>query len=256
MRCRGKVALVTGAARGQGLAEAEALIAEGARVCLADLDPEVHEQAARLGDAAIGIQLDVTDESSWLATLAHIENALGPVAILVNNAGVIRRSLLEDQVVEDADLMWNVNVIGTLLGIKTVAGSMRRTGSGSIINISSAGGMSAYPMSGVYCATKWAVRGLTKTAALELANDRIRVNSVHPGLIDTDMVSGDDQVAAFAQETVMRHPIPRLGSPDEVARAVVFLASEDSTFVTGAELVIDGGELAGERFSPTGSENA
>ena len=245
MRCEGKVALITGAARGQGLAEAQALAGEGALVVLADVRPEVHDAAAAIGKSAISVHLDVTDELSWRAAVDRVESTFGPITVLVNNAGILRRGAFLDLDVEGATAMWQVNVLGPALGIKTVAPSMQKAGGGSIINISSAAGMTGYPFSGMYCATKWAIRGLTKVAALELARDHIRVNSVHPGFIDTAMVSDAPGMAEIARHIVSTHPVPRMGRASEVASAVLYLASDESSYSTGSELVIDGGELVG-----------
>jgi 3alpha(or 20beta)-hydroxysteroid dehydrogenase len=242
-RLDGKVAIITGAARGQGAAEARLFVAEGARVVLADvLDEEGEAVAAELGDAATYAHLDVTDEAQWQATVALAEERYGPVTVLVNNAGVLHFQAVHKTELEDFDRILRVNVHGVFLGMKSVTDSMSRAGGGSIVNISSTAGLQGLPYLGAYVASKWAVRGLTKTAAIDLGHKKIRVNSVHPGGIDTPMVAGTSADAPFYK----RLPVPRMGSADEAARAVLFLASDEASYIAGAELAVDGGATCGD----------
>jgi 3alpha(or 20beta)-hydroxysteroid dehydrogenase len=242
-RLDGKVALITGAARGQGEAEARLFVAEGASVVLADvLDEEGAEVAKSLGKSAAYIHLDVGSESDWAAAVALAESSFGPVNVLVNNAGVLLFQAIHKTTLEEWERVQRVNVTGTFLGIKSVTPSMTAAGGGSIVNISSTAGLQGLPYVGAYVASKWAVRGMTKSAAIDLGHKGIRVNSVHPGGIDTPMVAGTDKDAPFYK----RLPVSRMGSPDEVARAVLFLASDESSYTTGAELAIDGGATCGD----------
>jgi 3alpha(or 20beta)-hydroxysteroid dehydrogenase len=242
-RLDGKVAIITGAARGQGAAEARLFVAEGAKVVLADvLDEEGQAVATELGDAATYAHLDVTDEDQWTATVALAEERYGPVTVLVNNAGVLHFQALHKTELEDFDRILRVNVHGVFLGMKSVTASMARAGGGSIVNISSTAGLQGLPYLGAYVASKWAVRGLTKTAAIDLGHKNIRVNSVHPGGIDTPMVAGTSSDAPFYK----RLPVSRMGTADEAARAVLFLASDEASYIAGAELAVDGGATCGD----------
>jgi 3alpha(or 20beta)-hydroxysteroid dehydrogenase len=246
-RLDGKVAIITGAARGQGEAEARRFVAEGAKVLLTDvLDEEGEEVAADLGDAAAYRHLDVTSEDDWLAAVADAEARSGLVTVLVNNAGILDFGEIEKQDVERFRKVLDVNLTGTMLGMKSVIPSMKRAGGGSIINISSNSGIWGIPMAGAYSASKWAVRGLSKTGALELGKHGIRVNSVHPGGVDTPMVAGpgqDPNRSPWAKKL----PLGRFGRPEEIAAVVTFLASDEAAYVTGAEWSVDGGATAGDR---------
>ena len=238
-RFEGKVVLITGAARGQGAAEARMLVAEGARVVLGDVrEAEGRVLAAELGDRAVFLRQDVTEEADWARAVEAAE-AMGGLHGLVNNAGIyLPRPLMET----DAELFerhTRVNQLGCFLGMKAVVPAMERSGGGSIVNISSTAGLRGSPGALAYCATKWALRGMTKAAAIDLAPRGIRVNSVHPGPIDTDMVkvwSNEQRATRIAQI-----PMGRMGTAEEVARLVLFLLSDDSAYMTGAEVAIDGG---------------
>jgi 3alpha(or 20beta)-hydroxysteroid dehydrogenase len=229
-RLDGKVAIITGAARGQGAAEARLFAAEGARVLLADiLDADGEAVAAEIGDAAAYTRLDVTDEAQWQAAVALAEQRFGPVTVLVNNAGILHFQVLHETELSDFENVMRVNVQGVFLGMKSVVPSMTRAGGGSIVNISSTAGLVGLPYFGAYVASKWAVRGLTKTAAIDLGHKGIRVNSVHPGGIDTPMVAGTTGDAPFYKR------LP-----------VLFLASDEASYIAGAELAVDGGATCGD----------
>jgi 3alpha(or 20beta)-hydroxysteroid dehydrogenase len=242
-RLDGKVAIVTGAARGQGAAEARLFVAEGAGVVVADVrDDEGAAVAADLGDAAVYTHLDVSDESQWQSAVAEAEERFGPVSVLVNNAGILLFQALDKTDLAEFDRVMRVNVHGVFLGMKTVAPSMVRAGGGSIVNVSSTAGLQGLPFLAAYVASKWAVRGLTKAAAIDLGHMGIRVNSVHPGGIDTPMLAGTTPDAPFYK----RLPVARMGTADEAARAVLFLASDEASYTTGAELAVDGGSSCGD----------
>jgi len=238
-RFSGKVVLISGGARGQGAAEARMLVAEGARVVLGDLlETQGRALAEELGPAARFIRQDVTEEADWAAAVAAAE-AMGGLHGLVNNAGIyVPKRLMET----DAALFerhMRVNQLGCFLGMQAVVPAMERSGGGSIVNISSTAGLRGSPGAIAYSGTKWALRGMTKAAAVDLAPRGIRVNSVHPGPIDTDMVkvwSNEQRATRLSQI-----PIGRIGEADDVARAVLFLLSDESSYMTGAELAVDGG---------------
>ncbi|MFF5313320.1 glucose 1-dehydrogenase [Streptomyces massasporeus] len=234
-----RVALVTGGARGIGAAVARALAAEGAAVVVADvLDAEGEKLAAELGGPGRYAHLDVSTEEGWQTVVAETERDLGPVSVLVNNAGILEWGTIEEQSLESFRRVIDVNVQGAWLGMRTTAPSIRRAGGGVIVNVSSIAGITGYAGIGGYVTSKWALRGLTKAAALELAPDGIRVCSVHPGAVRTAMTADFDDSFTAGQ------PLPRFGEPEEVARMVLFIAT-DATFSTGSEFVLDGGVTAG-----------
>ena len=249
MRLKDKVAIVTGGAQGQGAAIARAFVAEGARVAIADVADEPGELLAKeFGDAAIFVHHDVSDEASWQSLVALVGEKLGPVNVLANNAGILRFAEITQQPVEEFELLWRVNTLGCFLGIKTVAPVMKEHGGGSIINASSIEGLAGMPLVAGYTSTKFAIRGLTKAAALELGPAGIRVNSIHPGMIDTGMTRGvgaDDNAMAWGASKVA---LKRVGVPEDIAPLYVYLASDESGFVTGAEIAIDGGATATHAF--------
>jgi 3alpha(or 20beta)-hydroxysteroid dehydrogenase len=235
----GKVAIITGAARGQGEVEARLFIAEGARVMLTDILPEGAGVAAALGDRAAFSPHDVSSAADWERVVKSTAERFGRLDILVNNAAIYRMRPLLETTVEEFDEITRVNQRGTFLGMRTAAPAMRAAGGGSIINISSGAGLRGVPNMMAYATSKWAVRGMTKCAALELARDRIRVNSIHPGLIETPMINGNP--AEFNQAMVRGTPVGRIGQPEDIARMVLYLASDAASFVTGAEFTVDGG---------------
>lgn len=247
-RLAGKVALITGAARGQGESEARLFAAEGARVALGDLlDDEGKAVAESLGEAALYRHLDVTQEESWAEFVAAAAERFGRIDVLVNNAGIAPVTPIRDLALDDYLRVVQVNQVGPLLGIREVVPHMERAGGGSILNVSSVAGLTGIPGMVAYVSTKWALRGMTKTAALELGSAGIRVNSIHPGGIDTPMVHAASQllVDRDALNIYSHIPIPRIGQPEEVARLALFLASDESSYCTGSEFTVDGGHTAG-----------
>ncbi|PBC36075.1 3-alpha-hydroxysteroid dehydrogenase [Rhodococcus sp. ACPA4] len=233
------VALVTGGARGNGEAQCRALVTAGARVMISDvLDYEGEKLAEELGAHASYLHLDVSDQQDWAAAVIETERQFGPISVLVNNAGISGLPApLEDYSIQDWERVVSIDLTGTFLGMRHVAPGMKAAKRGSIVNISSVlghrGAAFAYP----YVAAKWGVRGLTKSAAIELASHNIRVNAVAPGFFDTPMMAATDPADIDI-------PMRRSGQSAELAKTVVFLASEDSSFTTGAEIIVDGGLLS------------
>ncbi len=250
-RFANRTVIVTGAARGMGASHARGFVAEGANVVIADLlEQQGRTLADELGEHAIFSRLDVTSDRDWAATVADAEKAFGPVSVLVNNAGIVRFGVI----VETEPATWrqviDINLTGAYLGIRAVASSMRKAGGGAIVNISSGAGFTATFGLAAYVASKWGLRGLTKTAALELGHDNIRVNSIHPGAIRTPILADHAPDAAAMAATmagagVGLSAIPRIAEPAEITRLVLFVASDDASFSTGSEFIADGGLLLG-----------
>ena len=247
-RLDGKVALISGGARGQGACEARMFGQEGAKVVFGDiLDAEGQALAKELTAAGIEaayVHLDVRNEQDWNAAVATTERLYGKLNVLVNNAGILIRKSIEETTEEDWDLIMSVNVKGVFLGTRAALPAMRRAGGGSIVNISSTAGLVGGTSSGAYIATKGAVRLFTKATAIQHVQDNIRCNSVHPGPITTDMISELVADADGWQRRLRLLPMGRAGTPEEVAYGVLFLASDESSYMTGSELVIDGGTTA------------
>ncbi len=248
-RLDGKVALISGGARGQGATEMKLFVQEGAKVVFGDiLDDEgrrVEAEVRAAGGEATYVHLNVTSEADWRAAVDMAERQYGKLNVLVNNAGILIRKSIEETTEDDWDRIMAVNVKGVFLGTKYAIPAMRRAGSGSIINISSTAGLVGSPYgSSAYTATKGAVRLFTKATAVQHAKDNIRCNSVHPGPIDTDMIRDTLSDAVLREERLNRLPLRRIGKPEDVAYGVLYLASDEASFVTGSELVIDGGSTA------------
>ncbi|WP_436788639.1 SDR family oxidoreductase [Yinghuangia sp. YIM S10712] len=232
----GRVILITGAARGQGEAEARLFVAEGARVVL--------------GDAARYTHLDVASEADWTTAVADAVSAFGKLDGLINNAGILRFGAIVDTSLDEYMHIVNVNQVGVFLGMKAVIPALTAAGGGTIVNTSSSSGLQGLAGMVGYTATKFAVRGMTKAAALELGRVGIRVNSIHPGGIDTPMTRPESVDGLVRDDTSLGNiygnlPIPRVGQPEEVAKLALFLTSDDSSYSTGSEFVIDGGLTAG-----------
>ena len=243
-RLEGKTALITGGARGQGAAEATLFAAEGANVVLTDV---LDEDGERTADAigADYLHHDVTSEAEWAAAVAYAVALHGGVDVLINNAGIYAQTTLIGGDLEEYRRVIEVNQVGVFLGMREVAPVMIEGGGGSIINISSVGGMRGGGGSFAYTASKWAVRGMTKSAAVRLGPQGIRVNSIHPGLIDTPML-GETRMANpdTLEQMLGQIPLGRIAQPGEVAKLALFLASDDSAYSTGSEFLVDGGLMA------------
>jgi 3alpha(or 20beta)-hydroxysteroid dehydrogenase len=238
-RLKGKVILISGGARGQGAAEARLFVAEGARVVIGDvLEPEGRQLGSELGNAAVFVKQDVTQERDW-ETAINAAEKLGGLHGLVNNAGIYQPRTLMETDTELFERHMRVNQLGCFLGMKAVVLLMEQSGGGSIVNISSVAGLRGSPGAIAYSATKWALRGMTKAAAIDLAPRRIRVNSVHPGPIDTEMLKV--RTPEQNQQRLKLVPMKRMGTAEEVTPLVLFLLSDESGYVTGAEVAIDGG---------------
>jgi 3alpha(or 20beta)-hydroxysteroid dehydrogenase len=249
-RLAGKVALVTGAAQGIGEAIARRFVAEGAHTLIGDIQTARGEAlAAELGGLATFQLLDVRELSSWAAAVGEAQRRFGRLDVLVNNAGGGAGGGLERESLDDHERILKLNVTGVWAGIKTAAPLMSAQGAGSIVNISSIDGLAGVAGLSTYVATKHAVTGLTRSLALELGGRGIRVNSVHPGIIETPLVKSSP-VQARLQSAIARQPIARMGRPDEIAAAVLFFASDESSYCTGSSLVVDGGHLAGPYRDP------
>ena len=247
-RLRGKVAIVTGGAQGQGAGIARQFVAEGAKVVIADIADDLGKTLAdELGEAARFHHHDVSDEHSWTGLVEEVDATFGPVDVLANNAGVLRFGEIATGSLDDVELMWRINQMGVFLGMRAVVPTMKANGGGSIINASSVEGLAGMANCTAYAATKWAIRGMTKCAAMELGRSGIRVNSVHPGMIDTPMtrVHGGDVAMEFGASKV---PMRRVGHPEAGAPIYVFLASDESGYINGAEIAVDGGVTATHAF--------
>jgi 3alpha(or 20beta)-hydroxysteroid dehydrogenase len=247
-RLAGKVALITGGSRGMGAATARRFVDEEALVVLGDvLDQDGKALADELGESARYLHLDVTSEEDWATAVDMTEREFDRLDVLVNNAGILRFAPVETQTLDEFRLIIEVNLVGTFLGMRAAIPALRRAGGGSIVNLSSTEGLGATLLCGAYTASKFGVRGITKVAALEHGKERIRVNSVHPGGIDTPMtraVMDDDGRKYVASKVALK----RMGTADEVAALITFLASDESAYCTGAEFIVDGGATASAGF--------
>lgn len=248
MRLENKVALISGGARGMGAVEAKMFAQEGAKVVIGDvLDEDGKQTEAEINEAGgecVFVHLDVTDETAWQDAVATAVDRFGKLDILVNNAGIARINNVEDTTSDEWDLVMDINAKGVFLGTKAAIPEIRKAGGGSIVNISSIAGLTGGRTSS-YAASKGAVRLLTKSTAIQYAGESIRCNSVHPGVIETPMTT---PMMLNTQEgrdlNASRHPLGRVGQPEDIAYGVLFLASDESSFMTGSELVIDGGLTA------------
>lgn len=252
-RLKDKYAIITGAAQGQGAAIARAFVSEGARVVLADVADDAGAALAdELGDAAHFSHLDVADPAAWERLVAEAEQLGGPVNVLVNNAGVLRFGEVDTMDLKDFDLLLDVNLRGCFYGMRAVSPSMKQHRQGSIINCSSVEGLAGMASLTAYTGTKFAIRGMTKAAAVELGAYNVRVNSVHPGMINTPMtqVHGGD---AAMQWGATRVPLERVGTPEDIAPLYVYLAGDESGYTTGGEFAVDGGVTATHSFYPGNS---
>ena len=242
----GQVAIITGGASGQGAAEARLFTAEGAKVVIGDVQDEPGQAlAAELGDAARFVHLDVSCGDDWTDVIRRTTEAFGDATVLIQSAAIVHHRLIEDSTPEEFERVLAVNLLGPLRGMLAVLPGMRRAGGGVIINIGSAASASGTGGRALYGAAKWGLRGLTRSAAVEFGHHNIRVNSIHPGAIDTPMLRRSDQ-----EIPPPKIPIPRLGRPDEVAEAALFLASARAAYLTGVDLAVDGGATAGSWVVP------
>jgi 3alpha(or 20beta)-hydroxysteroid dehydrogenase len=242
-----KVALVTGAAQGQGAAIARRFAAEGAKVVLADVADEAGKTVAEeIGSSAVYTHHDVTDQSSWDEAVRVATEGFGKLDVLINNAGILKWAPLEEHALDDYMAVIRVNQVGCFLGMKAVIPSMKEAGGGSIVNTASTAGLEGNAGTIGYSASKFAVRGMTKTAALELGKYNIRVNAVCPGGINTQMGNPFGNEGDDLNKFYKRYPIKRIGTPEEIASMMVFLASDESSYCTGADFVVDGGYTIGQ----------
>lgn len=244
-RLEGKVAIVTGGARGMGEVTVRLFVENGAKVVIGDILSEEGEKlAAELGDDVSFVKLDVTKAADWLQAV-DAANKLGPLNVLVNNAAILFHATIADTTEEQFMQVVSINQLGVFLGMKNVLESMKTAGGGSIINVSSIDGLQSKNSLSAYSSSKWAVRGLTKAAALEMGKFNIRVNSVHPGGIYTAMHGSDFISEEEADQFYTTHALPRVGKPHEVANVTLFLATDEASYSTGSEFIADGGWSAG-----------
>ena len=246
-RLSGKVAIITGGARGMGGATARLFVENGAKVVIGDVLDDVGQALAdELGDSAVFMHMDISQSADWQSAIAAAAG-LGQLNVLVNNAAILHVASITDTSEEDYMRVIRINQLGTFLGMQAVIPAMKAAGIGSIINVSSIDGLQSKNGLIAYSASKWAVRGMTKSAAIELGQHGIRVNSVHPGGIKTEMGGGEGTPDEIANEFYKNHPLPRVGKAHEVANVSLFLASDEASYCTGSEFVADGGWFAGLR---------
>ena len=248
MRLQGKVAIITGAASGIGAASARLFAGEGAKVCIADIDMEKGRQVAdsitESGGDAFFQNLDITSEHAWKDAVNNVVSRCGLLNVLVNCAAIPHAATVEETSAEDWDRVMEVNAKGTFLGTREVIPHMRKAGGGSIINISSGAGLVGQSWAAAYNASKAAVHLLAKSTAIQYAKDGIRANSVHPGAIDTQMLHQSEE--QIGDSEAFNRPMGRMGTPEEIGYGILFLASDESSYMTGTELIIDGGKLSGQ----------
>jgi 3alpha(or 20beta)-hydroxysteroid dehydrogenase len=249
MRLAGKVAIVTGGAQGQGEAIARAFVAEGAKVVIADIADDLGKAlATELGESAHFAHLDVSDEDNWTSVVNEAVATFGPVTTLINNAGILMFSELVKTETAAFERLFRINQLGCFLGMRTVTPVMTENGGGSIVNTSSIEGLKGMPTLVAYVSTKFAIRGMTKAAAMELGPKGIRVNSVHPGMIRTPMIEGHVGGEAGYEFVAGKIALRRVGLPEDLAGIYVYLAGDESSYATGAEFIVDGGVTATHAF--------
>ena len=248
MRLQNKVALISGGAKGMGAVEAKLFAKEGAKVVIGDVleteGKQIEAEINETGGECLFVPLDVTDENQWNEAVAATLGRFGKLDILINNAGIFRTSRVEETSSAEWDQVMDINAKGVFLGPKAAIPAMREAGGGSIINLSSVAGLVGAAYSSAYSASKGAVRLFTKSTAIQYATDGVRCNSIHPGVIQTDMTKEAIADSQFKAQRLDPTPLARLGQPEDVAYGALYLASDESSFVTGAELVIDGGWTA------------
>lgn len=248
MRLQNKVALISGGAKGMGAVEAKLFAKEGAKVVIGDVleteGKQIEAEINETGGECLFVPLDVTDENQWNEAVAATLGRFGKLDILINNAGIFRTNAVEETSSAEWDQVMDINAKGVFLGAKAAIPAMREAGGGSIINLSSVAGLVGAAYSSAYSASKGAVRLFTKSTAIQYATDGVRCNSIHPGVIQTDMTKEAIADSQFKAQRLDPTPLARLGQPEDVAYGALYLASDESSFVTGAELVIDGGWTA------------
>ena len=248
MRLQNKVALISGGAKGMGAVEAKLFAKEGAKIVIGDVleteGKQIEGEINKTGGECLFVRLDVTDENQWNEAVAATVRRFGKLDILINNAGIFRTSRVEETSSTEWDQVMDINAKGVFLGAKAAIPAMREAGGGSIINLSSVAGLVGAAYSSAYSASKGAVRLFTKSTAIQYATDGVRCNSIHPGVIQTDMTKEAIADSQFKAQRLDPTPLARLGQPEDVAYGALYLASDESSFVTGAELVIDGGWTA------------